>query len=558
MIRLLSALLFLFSVLTAFAAPAFAGGAGTLTIGMTQAPSTLHPNIDSMLAKSYFLGFVRRPMTQYDQDWKLVNMLAETLPTFDNGLAEKVELENGDTGIRTTWTIREEATWGDGTPVTTEDVLFTYEVGSHPQSGVATAELYKRIVDIEVIDDKSFIITGDRVTFTYNSFGDFGLLPAHIEREIFAADPASYRNRTAFDNDPTEPGLYYGPYKLVSLERGSSYTLEPNPTWYGPEPAFDRIVLRIIEDTAALQANLLSGSIDMISGELGLTADQAVPFSEGRGEAYNIIFQPGLIYEHIDLMLDNPKLQDRRLRQALLYALDRKLLVKQLFAGTQPVADSSVSPLDQMHSDQIPTYDHDPEKAAALLEDAGWTEMRGGVRHNGSGEKLSFEIMTTAGNRSRELVQQVLQSMWREVGVEITIRNQPPRVLFGETVRKRQFSAMAMFAWISAPESVPYSTLHSTQIPTEENGWSGQNATGYSNPEMDQLLEELERELDPDKRKGMWAELQEIYVTDLPALPLYWRSNAYVLPPWLKGVRPTGHLGPSSLWVEEWSREGDS
>ncbi|MEX0922902.1 MAG: peptide ABC transporter substrate-binding protein [Rhodovibrionaceae bacterium] len=535
-------------------APALAGGAGSLTIGITQAPSTLHPNIDSMLAKSYLLGFLRRPLTQYDQDWKLVNMLAETLPTFDNGLAEKVELDNGDEGIRTTWTIHPQAAWGDGTPVTTEDVVFTYDVGSTPQSGVATTELYKRIVEIEVVDEKTFRVTGDRITFSYNSFGDFGLLPAQIERPVFEADPASYRNRTAFDNDPTNPGLHYGPYRLASLDRGSSYTLEPNPTWYGPEPAFDRIVLRVIEDTAALQANLLSGAIDMISGELGLTADQAVPFAEGRGKAYNILFQPGLIYEHIDLMLDNPVLQDRRVRQALLHAIDRELLVEQLFAGTQPVAHSSVSPLDRMHSEDIPTYDHDPAKAAALLEEAGWTEIKDGIRHNAAGEELSFEIMTTAGNRNRELVQQVLQSMWREAGIEIVIRNQPPRVLFGETVRKREYEALAMYAWISAPESVPYSTLHSTQIPSAENGWSGQNSNGYANPEMDALLERLERELDPAERKGLWRELQRIYATDLPVLPLYWRSDAYVLPNWLKGVRPTGHLGPSSLWVEEWTR----
>lgn len=536
------------------AAPALAGGAGTLTIGMTQAPSTLHPNIDAMLAKSYLLGFVRRPFTQYDQDWELTAMLAETLPSFDNGLAEKVELDNGDTGIRTTWTIQPDATWGDGTPVTTEDVLFTYEVGSNPQSGISNGELYKRILDIEVVDEKTFVVTGDRITFTYNSLGDFDLLPAHIERPIYEQDPASYRNRTAFDNDPTNEGLYFGPYRLVSLERGSSYTLEPNPTWYGPDPAFDRIVLRIIEDTAALQANLLSGAIDMISGELGLSADQAVPFAEGRGKDYEILFQPGLIYEHIDLMLDNPKLQDPRVRQALLHALDRELMVEQLFAGTQPVAKSSVSPLDQMASEDIPLYPYDPEKAAALLDEAGWNEIRGGIRHNADGEKLGFEIMTTAGNRSRELVQQVLQSMWREAGIEVTIRNQPPRVLFGETVRKREYSGLAMYAWISAPESVPYSTLHSTQIPSAENGWSGQNSGGYTNPEMDALLEALERELDPEARKGMWEKLQRIYMTDLPALPLYWRSNAYVLPPWLKGVRPTGHLGPSSLWVEEWAR----
>ncbi len=556
MMKLLSALCFL--VLLGIAPPAHAGGGGTLTIGITQAPSTLNPNIDAMLAKSYLLGFMRRPFTQYDQDWKLICLLCETLPTFENGLAEKIVLDNGDEGIRTTWTIQAGATWGDGTPVTTADVLFTYELGSDPLSGVTSSELYKRIVAIEAIDDKTFRMTGDRITFSYNSLGDFDLLPAHIEREIFESGPENYRNRTAYDNDPTNPGLYFGPYRLVSLERGSSYTLEPNPSWYGPAPAFERIVLRVIEDTAALQANLLSGAIDMISGELGLSADQAVPFAADRGEAYNIVFQPGLIYEHVDLMLENPVLQDKRLRQALLHAIDRELLVEQLFAGTQPVAQSSVSPLDQMHSEDIPRYPFDPGKAAALLEEAGWDSLKSGIRHNAAGEKLSLEIMTTAGNRSRELVEQVLQSMWRSVGIEITIRNQPPRVLFGETIRKREYPAMAMYAWISAPESVPYSTLHSTQIPSAENGWSGQNSSGYNNPEMDALLERLERELDPTARKGLWEALQRIYMTDLPALPLYWRSNAYVLPTWLKGLRPTGHLGPSSLWVEEWSREEEN
>ena len=282
--------------------------------------------------------------------------------------------------------------------------------------------------------------------------------------------------------------------------------------------------------------------------------DEALAFEPRARRKFDTVYKSGLIYEHIDLNLDNPILKDRRVRRALLYAIDREAISQQLFQGHQPVANGQTNPLDTVYDPNVPKYPHDLDKAKTLLAEAGWTVMRGGIRHNAKGERLQLDLMTTAGNKSRELIQQVLQSQWRQAGIDIRIRNEPARVFFSETVSRRKFPHMAMYAWISAPESVPYSTLHSTQIPSAENGWSGQNSGGYTNPEMDALLEALERELDPEARKGMWEKLQRIYMTDLPALPLYWRSNAYVLPPWLKGVRPTGHLGPSSLWVEEWAR----
>ena len=97
--------------------------------------------------------------------------------------------------------------------------------------------------------------------------------------------------------------------------------------------------------------------------------------------------------------------------------------------------------------------------------------------------------MTTAGNRSRELVQQVLQAQWAEVGVRIAIDNEDARTFFGQTVSERRFPAMAMFAWVSSPENVPRTTLHTDHIPTEDNNWAGQNYTGFSNAAMDALIE---------------------------------------------------------------------
>ncbi|MDH3911337.1 MAG: peptide ABC transporter substrate-binding protein [Rhodospirillales bacterium] len=536
--------------------PAHAGGAGELKIGITQFPSTLNPNIDAMLAKSYVLAMARRPITAYDQDWTLICLLCTELPTIENGLAVRETTPDGKPGIAVTYELHPEATWGDGTPVTTDDVIFTWEVGRHPLSGVSSIEAYRRILSIDRIDDKRFTAHVDRVTFDYNASASFDLLPAHVERPIFEAGPGEYRNRTTFDADPANPGLYFGPYRIVEVVSGSHIALEPNPTWYGQAPAFDRIVVRVIENTAALEANLLSGGIDMIAGELGLTIDQALAFEKRHGARFDISYKPGLIYEHIDLNLDNPLLKDIRVRRALIHALDREVLNQQLFAGRQPVAHASVSPLDWVHTDEIRTYPYDPEAAARLLDEAGWNVMKGGLRHNQAGERLTLEIMTTAGNRTRELVEQVLQSQWREVGIDARIRNEPARVFFGETVRKRKFPHMAMFAWISSPESVPRTTLHSNEIPSEANNWAGQNNTGYKSAEMDGLIDAIETELDRDKRARLWHRLQRLYTEDLPVIPLYWRANPYVLPKWLKGLRPTGHQFTTTLWVEEW-RRGD-
>lgn len=525
--------------------------AGELRIGLTQFPSTLNPHIDSMLAKSYVLAMAMRPLTVYDANWQLVCLLCTELPTLENGGAERESLPDGGEGIAVTYRIQPEATWGDGTPVTSADMIFTWEVGKHPKSGISNFEAFRRILDVEVIDDKTFVLHVDRVTFDYNAAG-IDLLPAHIERPIFKADPETYRNRTAYDTDPTNPGLYFGPYRIVEVVSGARIVLEPNPTWWGERPAFDRITVRVVENTAALEANLLSGAVDMIAGELGLTLDQALAFEKRHGDRYQVTYKPGLIYEHLDLNLDNPILADRRVRRALVLALDREAISQRLFAGRQPVAHASVSPLDWVYDPDVPKYPHDPGRATALLDAAGWSRVVDGIRRDAEGRRLTLELMTTAGNRSRELVQQVIQSQWKQVGIDVRIRNEPARVFFGETVTKRKFTGAAMFAWLSSPESVPRTTLYSDQIPTEENNWGGQNYTGFRNDEMDALIDAIEVELDREKRKALWHRLQRLYAEELPVIPLYWRANPYVLPPWLSGLRPTGHQGTTTYWIEQW------
>jgi peptide/nickel transport system substrate-binding protein len=532
-----------------------------LTVGISQYPSTFHPGIDSMMAKSYMHGFTRVPLTVYNPNWERICMLCTELPTKENGRAIVETRDNGTQGIAARYTLQEDAKWGDGTPVTTDDIIFTWQVGKDPLVGISNFALFSEdIINITAHDDKNFTIHYDQVTCDFNELADFDVLPAHIERSIYQADPAQYKIKTAYDTTPSNPGLYTGPFVITEARAGQSITLKRNPHWWGEKaPFFDEITLSTIENTNALSAQLLTGQIDMISGELGLSLDQAQALEKRltrqNDRRFVFTYKPGLIYEHIDLNHDHDALSNTKVRQALLHSIDREAISQQLFEGKQAVAHHNIHPMDNVYIEDIKRYSFDKEKALALFSQAGWTKSKDGILRNSDGEALRFTFRTTSGNKSRELVQQAIQSGWTSLGIQASIKNETPRVLFGETLTKRLFDGAAMYAWLSAPNNIPKTTLHSSMIPSEDNGFSGQNYIGFNNPQVDQIIDDLEVQCSAEQQKALWSELQHIYAEELPALPLYFRADSFILPQWLKGVEPTGHQFPSSLWSYNWHRD---
>ncbi|KJY76320.1 peptide ABC transporter substrate-binding protein [Vibrio nigripulchritudo] len=530
-----------------------------LTLGISQYPSTLHPIIDNMVAKTYTHGFTFRDTIGFDQQWKLMCFLCEEVPSFENGLAVVVDRPHAkegesEKGVKITVKFKKDLFWGDGTPITTKDVKFWYDVATSSEvQGNAGLSTYQHMEKLEVVDDYTVNVYVDRVSYKYNAYYIPSVLPRHVEESVFNANPKEYHLKTKYVTDPTNAALYNGPYTIKNLKQGQFVILGLNEHWKGKQPHFGNITIKTVSDTQALQANLLSGDVDYIPGEMGLTLDQALQFEKKFGNKYDVDIRPAALYEHLDVQLQNEHLQDVRVRQALLFGLDRELLTKKLFAGKQKVANSNVSPLDASFDPNAPSYSYDPEKAKALLKEAGYKLVNGVQMKNG--KPLEIEFMTTSGNKTRELVQQFAQGQWKKVGIKTIINNQTARVYFGTTLNQRQHKGLAMFAWGSSPEQLPRTTLHSEYIPTKENGWSGQNYAGYKNPKMDELINKIDEELNFEKRMELWKEFQNLYATELPALPLYYRSDSYIKPKWLKGIAPTGHQNYSSYWAENWTRE---
>ena len=538
-------------------APARAQGKhDTLTIGIAQFPSSLHPDMDAEVVRSYAMGFVIRQITAFGPDWKNSCLLCTELPTLENGLARIEDRPDGTKGMAVTIKLKPGLAWGDGQKVTARDIAFTWKLGADPGSGFSNPNPWNRASGVDVVDEQTAVLHLNRVRADYNQWDQ--ILPEHIEGPIVAkaAGAGDYINATSYNRAPLNPGLYDGPYMVTGYDSGSQIVLEPNPHWADTKPGFKRIVLRHIENTAALQANLLSGDVDMVAGEgIGLTIDQALALQKQHPDAFHYEFKPSLTYEHIDLKAENPLLADARVRRALLMAIDRQTMVDKLFRGQQPVATTWVNPLSPYYDPTIPVVKFDLPGAKALLAQAGWTPGPDGICRDAHGGRLTFELGTTAGNRLRELQEQVIQSNLKNACVEIIIKNEPARTLFGETLKKRLYPGMEMYAWSSNVTESPLRTLGTAQIPTAANNWGGANYPGFSDPKMDADIEAADSELDSTKQKAIWADMQRIYAEQLPVLPLFYRAEAHVTPTWLRGYVPTGQGDLSSYWAENWHAE---
>lgn len=530
-------------------------------IGISQEFENLNPLIMTMSATTYIYSMAGRTLVTMDPSGKWVPQLAKSIPTLKNGGAV---LSSDKSKLTATWEIVEAAKWSDGTPVTCADFAFTRDVAMSPNISIGEREIYSQIDKItwDAKNPKLCTFHHNKARWDFNQLGTFRPLPRHIEEPIFKKyknQKEGYEKNTAYNRNPTQKGLYNGPFQIVEAKLGSHVTLEANPHFYGKAPQIGRIIVKLIPNTATLDANLRSNTIDMVS-TLGFSFDQALNFEKrAKSEKLPFVtqFKPSITYEHIDLNLDNPILKDLNVRRALIHAINRQELVQALFEGKQEVAIHNMAPMDPWFTKDpkvVTLYPFNRRQAMRLLEQSGWKVGSDGVRTK-DGKRLSFSLMTTSGNKTREMVQTFLQQQWRAVGVEVVIRNEPARVLFSDTTKKRKFEAMVMFAWVSSPENNPRSSLTCASIPTEKNGWSGQNYVGYCNPELDKIIDQIDVEFDPQKRIALAHQIQKIYTRDAFVIPLYYRSDVAVTPKALKGFELPGHQFAETNFIEDWKIE---
>ncbi len=483
-----------------------AAGRDTVVIGMSQEPDYLNPLFSEMAAAVSVNWTIFTRDVQRDNTWKNFPQGVEYLPTL-----RKVKAR----------------TWSDGKPVTCGDYVFSYSVARNVQVPVVTRDVTNRIANVlctKGADGLDITVNWkERYAYANTSLTEYSALPRHALERYYRDNPSKL-NESPYGNDPKFT-LGDGAYKLVEWRKGSSLTVESvgtHPIFGAPQ--VKRITWRFIPDTNALVANMLSGAIDAI-GTIGISFDQATQLDKQAGGRFKVLFEPGLIWEHIDLNFDNPLLQDVRVRRALAHGINREAISQQLFEGKQPVSHTYLPPRHPGYTDAVQKYPYDPARARALLQEAGFTPGADGILRNAAGQRLSLELNTTAGNRVREQVEQIVQQNLKEIGIEITIQNFPARVYFGEITNQRKFKALAMYAWVMSPISDCDQLYTADGIPNDANGWAGQNYPGYKNADMDKTCKAASHEVDEARRNKFLNDSTVIFSRDLPALPLYVRAS---------------------------------
>ncbi|MCO5177293.1 MAG: ABC transporter substrate-binding protein [Thermomicrobiales bacterium] len=408
------------------------------------------------------------------------------------------------------WTfyLRDGVTWHDGEPFTGQDVKMTYDLFMNPDSGSnQTSTLTSKIDTVELIDDFTvhFKLKLPVVDFPIDS-GSFRILANHVWGDIEPSQVQQDPGSTG--NDPSRV-VGTGPFKFKEWITSDHVTLERNDDYWDGAPALDEFIYKIVPDTASAIQQLKTGEVDVY---VGVEGSQVADFEN---TDVNIEVYPQLSFTFYGTNMDESittKFVDAKVRQALMYALDRQAIVDNIYfgygevaIGTLPTASWAANP-EGIEPDL--RYDYDPDKANALLDEAGWMAGSDGVREK-DGQRMSFDMYGISGNNIAVQSLQAMQEYWKAVGVEMTPQPEPFQQLVSRITETFDFEIFLVgFSWDATPDQSAMWACDSYK--------AGFNMVKYCNPEVDDLLKQAAAEPDKQKRIELYTEFQNKLLVDIP------------------------------------------
>lgn len=426
-------------------------------------------------------------------------------PTFAPELAESYEWSPDH--LTLTFRLRKNARWSDGAPVTAEDVRFTWQAQTHPAILWDTAYMKEHIRDVEVVDPHT-------ARFHFTRIGPAMLIEANegliLPKHVWGRIPfEKWRESGDFFRDNL---VSSGPFKLERWSPQQEVVLARNEHYWDPTvPYVDKVVIRVLPDVQNRMTQLLSGSLDLV--EQVPLAD--LPRVEASPNAALVAYWHRS-YQYVAWNAKNPLFATREVRRALTMAIDRQGLVDALWGKWARVADSPIVQNVWAHNDAIVPWPYDPAEAKRILAAQGFADKDGDGILERDGRKFSFELITNQGNTARMNAVVMIQEQLKKVGIEVQ-----PRILefnaLNEALTERKYDAI-LSAW-GMPTTLDLRYAYHTDSIAE-----GDNHTFYSNPEVDRLIEEIEKLPDIAQAKAQLDRAQLLIHEDQP-LTFLWESQ---------------------------------
>jgi peptide/nickel transport system substrate-binding protein len=539
------------------------GRSGQLNIIYWQAPSTLNPYLSGGTKEVESASLIIEPLARFDEAGEMVPWLAESIPTVESGsVAEDL--------MSITWTLKEGLEWSDGTPVTAEDAVFSWEYCTHPEGGCAQSSYFEGVESVEAVDDRTIKINfTEAKPFPYTAF--VGSESPIIQKAQFQ-DCLGARAPECTDANFGPIGT--GPFVVETFRPNDviEYVANENFREEG-KPAFSTITFKGGGDAAAAaRAVLETGEFDYAWNpqiEPEILAQMA---SGGKGE---VISAFGTLVERIMVNFTDPDpaLGDARsttahphpfltnpdVTRALSLAIDREILVEAGY-GEGGKVTCNVLPAPEIQNSHNVDWcmTQDIEEANRLLDAAGWEIGGDGVRTK-DGERLSV-LFQSSTNSVRQSAQALIKQWWTEIGVETELRNVDSSVFFGtdpgspDTINKF-YADLEMYANnFDGTDAEKYmANWICSEIPREETQWQGENRPRYCSEEYDALIAEYGKTSGAEDRGQLAIRANDMLIEAGAIIPLVHRGRISVKSNTLAGVI----MNPwdSELWnAADWHR----
>jgi peptide/nickel transport system substrate-binding protein len=551
----------------AMAPAAFAerGTDGEVKLTFPQAVSIMNPYLSGGTKDIYASSMVVEGLAGLDQDGNLVTKMAAEIPTLENG-----GISADLTSI--TWKLLPGLLWSDGTPVTADDAVFTWQYCTDPAGGCAQATKYEGVASVEAVDPSTI-----KVTFTgpkpnpYTAF--VGALAPVLQKAQFSACLGAAAPTCT---DPNNMPIGTGPFMVTGFTVNDTVTMAANPNYRDPaKPAFATAVIKGGGDAeGSARAVMETGEFDYAWNTQIPPDSQAAMTAAGKGE-FVVAF--GTLVERIEMNTTDPSadlpegeratskhphpiLSDIKVRTALSKAIDRSILVEVGYgAGGAPTCNVIPAPA-AWASDNTGCIAQDMPGAMALLDEAGWKDSDGDGIRDKDGKKLSILYQTTV-NPIRQDFQALIKDWWTELGVEVELKAIDPGVFFGgdagspDTFQKF-YADVEMYANNSDnPDPETYLGQYQCKnAPSPENQWQGENINRFCDPAYDELHAKLTTTTDVAERQAIAKTLNDMVTKDsMIVIPLVHRGTLSAHSNALGGV--IINAWDSELWnVADWFR----
>ena len=468
--------------------------------------SFLNPILATDSASGDIVGQVFNGLLKYDKDLHLVGSLAESWEVKDGGLKIIFHLRRG---VR----------WHDGEPFTSKDVEFTYKKLVDPNVRTPFGADFVLIKSLETPDPDTVVVTYKQPFAPALESWTMGIIPEHV-----------FRNGDLNNHPANRRPIGTGPFKFVEWKTDEKIVLEANPDYFEGRPCLDRYIYRIIPDEAVQFLELRQQGIDAMS----LTPDQYNAYP-AFFKHYNKFRYPAFMYTYLGFNLKKDLFSDKRVRQAISQAIDKKEIIKGVLLGFGQAATGPFPPSSWAYDPDVEDLPFDPDAARKLLAVAGWRPGPDG-RLEKDGRPFEFTLMTNQGNKMRELTGQIIQNRLAALGIRVKFRVLEWSSFIHDYIDKKDFDAVVL-GWTLGRDPDQYSIWNSRQT-----GEGQYNFVSYSNPEVDRLLDEGRRTFDHEDRQKIYRKIHRLIEEDLPYVFLYYPDSLPVVHKRVRGpeVAPAG------------------